>query len=277
MSTPQRPTRPAGPRRPPGFRTEAPEEEAAKRLAQEFAEDLRQKLMLQEKEKKKPAVKPEDVSEEDLEQKKPAQATSPIPEKEKTAPTSGLIREEKVSGSRSGSALTMHVLASLAKDGGARRIKWEKPYCTRGWIRSLNPTVIITAKVQCDGETYTIGQNAHRDGFGSAWIKDKDGSDVNPAYLPEKWVEGVRADLEKATEFPEFAQEVTFSRYLEGKGARGLGQGDHWSDAVKNRWLTLRANYSTAAVGKAPGGAEALERLKLEGGRSGGDLDLNAE
>jgi hypothetical protein len=128
------------------------------------------------------------------------------------------------------------------------------------------PTATFAAKnIQCDGQTYEIRQNRHRNGApGSAWIPGAVGSGVKPNDLPNAWKQAIAPALSAADNIAEFQKEIQFSAYLSSKGANNIGQADPADRRIMNRWRSLRARFGENEVRQAPGGNDAMDALQAE-------------
>lgn len=156
---------------------------------------------------------------------------------------------------------------------GLPTVAWGTPYCTRGWISSLLPTVSCRGTVTWRGQNLTIGQNLHEgSAFGSSWLQGVSNDDVKPSNLPNAWKAAVRANMPDGTGRDDFKAEITFSDYLKSQGARAIDQAGQ--DVWLNRWRVLYLEYADD-IANAPGGGEALETMRSNPPTPGTKYELN--
>lgn len=165
------------------------------------------------------------------------------------------------------------VIQRVALAGLGPGINWIAPYCTRGWISSLMPTVSCRGTVTWRGQSVIIGQNLHKgSNFGSSWLQGVNDEDVKPGNLPGDWKAVVKAHMPDGTGRDDFKAEITFSDHLESLGAKPIDQADE--DIRMNRWRVLYLKYGED-ITNAPGGRDALEKLRSNLPTPGTKYELN--
>lgn len=165
------------------------------------------------------------------------------------------------------------VIERVALAGLVPSIGWGGPYCTRGWISSLLPTVSCRGTVTWRGRSVTIGQNRHEGGnLGSAWLEGVAGADVKPSGMPNAWSSAVSGSMPDGTGRDDFKAEITFSQHLKDLGANPI---DRAGESVRlNRWRVLYLKYADD-IAKAPGGQDALETMRSNPPTQGTKYELN--
>lgn len=152
------------------------------------------------------------------------------------------------------------VMQRVAWAGLVPSINWGSgPYCTRGWISSLMPTVTCKGTISLRGQNVVIAQNLHvNKNWGSAWLEGVDNAFVSPDGLPAEWKAAAGSSMPDGTTRDDFKAEIIFSDYLKSLGGQEINQA---SEAIRlNRWRVLFLKFGED-IKKAPGGPAIYDIL----------------